>query len=106
MYMPLTCNEVTHAPYVCNACPDEKSCRLDHFTYQANQAQKQYEKTLAKPREGINMTQEELPDLNELISPLVLKGQPKVAADHICLKPSLIQNHVKSKSSSFFPIKG
>ncbi len=76
MYIPLSCDKLDRAPYVCNSCPKERSCRLDHLLYQAKHAQKQYEKTLVKSREGINLTQEELQSLNELISPLVLKGQP------------------------------
>ncbi len=75
-YLPFTCDRPLHAPYVCNACPKERNCHLDHCLYQAKQAQKQYEDTLVKSREGINMTTEELEALNDLISPLVLKGQP------------------------------
>ncbi len=74
--MPLTCDTITRAPYVCNACPNERSCRMDHYLYQARHAQREYEKTLVKSREGINMTPEELQELNNLISPLVLRGQP------------------------------
>ncbi len=76
LYASLSCDKIAHSPYVCNACPNERSCRMDHFLYQAKHAQRQYEKTLVKSREGINMTHEELRELNELISPLVLKGQP------------------------------
>lgn len=39
-------------------------------------AQAEYEKVLVKSRQGINMTPVELIQLNELISPLVLQGQP------------------------------
>lgn len=49
---------------------------MDKHFYDAANAQKQYEKTLKKSREGINMTPDELAELNDLISPLVLKGQP------------------------------
>jgi len=44
--------------------------------YSAKEAQKEYEKTLSVSRQGINMTPEELEELNDLISPLVQKGQP------------------------------
>ena len=76
MYVPLKCNTPTHFPYICNACDKERNCRINHYIYQAAYAQKQYERTLVKSRQGINMTPEELSELNELISPLVLKGQP------------------------------
>lgn len=76
LYIPITCKTIIKAPYVCNACDNEKKCRITHYLYKANEAQKQYEKQLVKSREGINMTLDELQELNELISPLVLKGQP------------------------------
>ncbi len=73
-FIPFTCNEIHKPPYVCNHC--EKKCPLDKCYYDAVYAQKQYESTLANSREGINMTPEELQELNDLISPLILKGQP------------------------------
>ena len=75
-YIPFTCDITDHFPYVCNGCTYESDCRLTHYIYQAAYAQKQYEKKLVISREGINLTPEELNSLNELISPLVLKGQP------------------------------
>ncbi|ROR27375.1 IS30 family transposase [Mobilisporobacter senegalensis] len=75
-YIPFNCDKPSHFPYICNACTYEADCRINHYIYQASFAQKQYEKNLVKCREGINLTPEELDSLNELISPLVLKGQP------------------------------
>ena len=76
LFTPITCKSITKAPYVCNGCSNEKKCRITHYLYKATDAQKQYEKELVKSREGINMSLEELQELNDLISPLVLKGQP------------------------------
>ena len=76
LYEPLACKPETKAPFVCNGCKEEKSCRSDHYIYQALHAQKSYEHLLVKSREGINMTKEQLKELNDLISPLVKKGQP------------------------------
>ncbi|WP_405374363.1 IS30 family transposase [Pseudobutyrivibrio sp.] len=75
-FSPFTCDKPNHPPYVCNSCEHSKNCKLNHYVYFANQSQKEYEKLLVKSRQGINMTPEELEQLNELISPLVLKGQP------------------------------
>ncbi len=76
VYRPQTCNRPHHFPYVCNDCKKASTCRLEHYIYDAKHAQVEYEKTLVKSRQGINMTPEELVHLNELISPLVLQGQP------------------------------
>lgn len=51
-------------------------CNMEHKYYDAVKAQRKYEMTLSEARKGINMTPEELSELNDLISPLVLKGQP------------------------------
>ena len=62
----------------------------------------EYEKTLVKSREGINMTQEELQELNDLISPLVLKGQPlshifAVHADEIPVCRRTLYNYLDQR---------
>ena len=76
LYIPFKCERMKKAPYICNSCDEEKLCPLNHRLYHATLAQRQYEKTLVKSRVGINLTPEELQALNELISPLVMKGQP------------------------------
>lgn len=75
-FIPFTCDQINKPPYVCNHCDCYSSCPLDKKIYDAAYAQRQYEKTLSESRKGINMTAEELQNLNELISPLILKGQP------------------------------
>ena len=70
------CFKLNKPPYVCNGCPNSNLCTLEQRVYDAKRAQKKYEQTLSDSRRGINMSQEELEELNELISPLVLKGQP------------------------------
>lgn len=75
-YDPWCCDRTEHPPYVCNACEVQKHCKLPKRLYQARAAQRKYEQTLTDSRKGINMTPEELLELNDLISPLILKGQP------------------------------
>ena len=70
------CNALTKPPYVCNGCIHIHQCPLSHRIYSAANAQKLYEKKLSSSREGINLSPEELQQLNDLISPLILKGQP------------------------------
>lgn len=75
-YLPWFCTKPDKPPYVCNACPDFDACILEKYRYSAAKAQAKYEKTLSSSREGINMTTEELLALNDLVSPLIMKGQP------------------------------
>lgn len=75
-YNPFDCPKLSKPPYVCNGCTKRPTCYKSKRYYRAKQAQKAYEETLTNSRSGINMTPDELMELNELISPLVLKGQP------------------------------
>ena len=75
-YDPHDCFFLTKPPYVCNACVQRYKCTKVKYQYSAIKAQRMYEQRLSESRKGINMTPEELQDLNDLISPLILKGQP------------------------------
>ncbi len=75
-FVRFECDKMNKPPYVCNACERHRDCPLPHRIYNARIAQKQYEQTLVSSREGINLTEEELKSLNDLISPLIRKGQP------------------------------
>lgn len=72
------------APYVCNACPKSRSCFFDKYFYNADNAHREYLSTLSRAREGINLTKDELVALDELVSPLIKKGQPiaHILAEH------------------------
>lgn len=101
-FLPWHCNQLKKAPYVCNSCTRFNSCSLEKARYKANKAQKQYEKTLSSSRSGINMTPEELQELNDLISPLVLKGQPlshifAVHADEIPVCRRTLYNYLDQR---------
>ena len=101
-YTPWSCNLPNKAPYVCNSCDQYRSCKLDRYHYSAAKAQAKYEKVLSQSRKGINMTPEELQELNDLISPLLLKGQPlshifAVHADEIPVCRRTLYNYLDQK---------
>ncbi|MDO4489356.1 MAG: IS30 family transposase [Eubacteriales bacterium] len=75
-YDPFVCARLAKSPHVCNGCDLRNTCHEAKKYYHAKPAQKAYEETLSSSRSGINMTPEELQELNGLISPLVLRGQP------------------------------
>ena len=74
-FLPFSCIKPAK-PSFCNGCSAFKRCYLSKSIYIASKAQRKYETTLKKSREGINLTVEELRELNELVSPLIIKGQP------------------------------
>ena len=101
-YTPWQCDRPDHPPYVCNACDQQRLCPLPQRIYQARYAHRQYERRLTDSRKGINMTPEELQELNDLISPLILKGQPlshifAVHADEIPVCRRTLYNYLDQR---------
>ena len=75
------CPKTIKAPYACNGCANKGACRLEKRYYRASAAQREYEGTLVSSREGINLTDDEFAQLDDLVSPLVKRGQ---SLAHIC----------------------
>lgn len=76
------CRIEERAPYVCNGCKRKNDCYLDQYFYSAKTAEEEYEFLRSESRRGISLTRDELIALDELVSPLILKGQP---VSHIML---------------------
>lgn len=74
-YVPGTCSKLLKPPYVCNGCGNPRTCGYDKMYYRAKHADDQYHEAMRTTRLGINLTPEELNDLDTLVSPLLLKGQ-------------------------------
>ncbi len=79
-YFPDECERLTKSPHVCNGCTKIASCTYENYFYYASYAHNAYEDTLISSREGINQDPEALQELDDLISPLLKKGQ---SIDHI-----------------------
>jgi len=76
-----TCEKLGKSPFVCNGCEKRAQCRLAKQFYRANTAQKEYRELLVTTREGIDISSDDFKNLDNLISPLVKKGQ---SIAHIC----------------------
>ena len=74
-YVPGTCPKLLKPPYVCNGCIKPRTCGYDKMYYRAKYADDCYHEAMVITRLGINMTPEELHELDNLVSPLLLKGQ-------------------------------
>lgn len=82
MYVKEVCPKLAKPPYVCNGCPDKRYCTLEKCFYDAAAAQAEYSDVLSEARLGIAVSDEERKRLDDIISPLILKGQ---SLHHICL---------------------
>lgn len=77
-FVDAPCPIENKAPYVCNGCRKSPTCLFDKYLYNADYANKEYREKLHDCRKGINLTRDELVALDELVSPLIKKGQPIV----------------------------
>ena len=75
------CSRLNNPPYVCNGCSDRQKCTLEKRFYNARFADDEYRSVLSESRSGISYSQEEIIRLDEVISPLIFKGQ---SINHIC----------------------
>jgi len=69
------CQKLSAPPYVCNGCTNEHHCVLRKKYYIHHQAHKAYRITLVEARAGANLSEDELLELDEFVSPLIQKGQ-------------------------------
>jgi len=69
------CPNIIKAPYVCNSCPKKAQCRMEKFLYKAVPSHREYRSLLKESRVGINISEANLVAMDELVTPLVLKGQ-------------------------------
>lgn len=77
-----TCSVLSKPPYVCNGCSQIRTCTLRKKTYDAKEAQKEYEHIRSESRQGICLNEEELKRIDDIITPLVKNGQ---SIHHVCV---------------------
>lgn len=69
------CTNYEDAPYVCNGCSTYSKCPLSKWMYDADYAHKHYTNLLSESREGISIDEHTLESVDNIISPLLKKGQ-------------------------------
>ena len=75
-YKPAVCRDLLNPPFVCNGCEKKAArCTLEKHIYDPGKANTRYLRTLSEARTGISMTEEEIHQMDLLISPLLKQGQ-------------------------------
>jgi len=74
-YEEQECYKLYEPPYVCNGCIEERQCVLRKKYYLHKKAHEAYREMLVQTRTGANITEDELNYLDELVSPLIQRGQ-------------------------------
>lgn len=74
-YKPRVCSKLSKAPYVCNGCAKRSGCLMEMKIYSSKYADDCYREVLVSCREGINQTPDSIMKMDEVVSPLIKKGQ-------------------------------
>ena len=69
------CEKLSLTPYVCNGCSEEHLCVLRKKYYHHNSAHQDYRKILVETRQGVNISEGEISQMDKFVSPLIMKGQ-------------------------------
>lgn len=98
-YISMHCPLLDKPPYVCTCCPEEKTCKRNHAYYTAHRANASYVSLRSSSRKGIRTSPERLMELNDLLMPLINKGQSinhifASHADEIGLSEKTIYNYI------------
>ena len=74
-YEKYICPKLSKPPYVCNGCSQRNRCSLEKRLYKASYAQKEYELIRSESRSGLAISENELRQLDDIVSPLLKQGQ-------------------------------
>lgn len=101
------CMKLTGAPYVCNGCEQKNKCRKIKYYYYAKFANDEYNEKLRTSRYGINLSKEEVYDIDTLITPLIKEKHQSIShiyanhPDEISFSRSTMYNYVNLGVFSF-----
>lgn len=75
-YIKDECPKLLITPHVCNGCKSRSGCRKERYTYFAKDAHDNYLIKFSESRKGIDISNEEIEQINKIITPLIKdKGQ-------------------------------
>ena len=101
------CPILEGAPYVCNGCEQKSKCRKIKYYYYAKFANDEYSEKLRVSRMGINLTKEEVYDIDKLIGPLIKEKHQSIShiyanhPDEISFSRATMYNYVNLGVFSF-----
>lgn len=75
-YVKSQCDPLLNSPlHLCNPCRKQRYCHFEKRLYDAKAAEREYRSTLVSSRDGFDLTAGEFKKINDIVSPLVGKGQ-------------------------------
>ena len=73
-----SCEKLSKPPYCCNHCKNKNFCSKYHLYYNATKAHKHYLDILSETRKGLDITKEEIDQINKNIIPLIKNKKQSV----------------------------
>lgn len=101
------CPRLERAPYVCNGCEQRTKCRKIKYYYYAKFANDEYGEKLRVSRMGINLTKEEVYEIDKLVTPLIKEKHQSIShiyanhPDEISFSRATMYNYVDLGVFSF-----
>lgn len=74
-FIRFICKEKTKFPFVCNNCSKKNNCNHERYFYIANNADEISRNRLSVTRVGIRVSEDDFNEIDNIVSPLVLKKQ-------------------------------
>lgn len=75
-YVKSQCDTLLSTPtHLCNSCHKQRYCHFEKRLYDAKTADREYRSTLVSSRDGFDLTAGDFQKINDIIVPLVKKGQ-------------------------------
>lgn len=93
-YVSMACRKPERPPYVCNTCKERRICIKDKYLYTAAYADAASARRRSESRQGIHLTEEQKTQVEELLTPLIRKGQPltHIYAEHRSALPMSLRS--------------
>jgi len=83
-YESAECMKTEKPPYICNTCSYRKQCKKTRYYYNARYADAAVKRRRSDSRSGPQSSEEDIELINQILKPLVNKGQPltHIYAEH------------------------
>ena len=82
-YVKAHCDKLYKSPYVCNGCEKIYYCNHDKQYYKALKADTMANATLHDKRSGFDLTEQQLKEIDDMVSPLIKKGHTPYSVTQI-----------------------
>lgn len=74
-FLPIFCSRLNHYPFVCNGCENSKKCKREKHYYDCINAENRSLNNRVGTRKKKKITEKNIEILNNVVSPLIFKGQ-------------------------------